>query len=214
MLLPALQQPASEARDLHSAPDGIVISGRVTERGSGQSLPRIVVTLTRISSSSPQLTVTDDDGRYEFRGSCSTIQPVLTARGDRPARDTRRGRQAHPRRAARESASETVIAMFLVGLVLVALLQTTPPLTQEPARSSEIRGRVTDREAGQPLPRARVILVRMGAVSAGPCAPTIRGNTGLPDYPPASTQGSPIQVRRARRTRGGLSRRAWAARWS
>jgi hypothetical protein len=67
-LLAVLQQPALQPRDVHSAPDPAVISGRVTERGSGQSLPRIVVTLTRIGSSSPQVTVTDDDGRYEFRG--------------------------------------------------------------------------------------------------------------------------------------------------
>jgi len=66
LLLAALQQPALQPRDVHSAPDGAVISGRVTERSSGRSLPRIVVTLTRIGSSMPQVSVTDDDGRYEF----------------------------------------------------------------------------------------------------------------------------------------------------
>src|SRR3954453_7711808 len=66
LLLAALQQPALQPRDFNSAPDGAVISGRVTEHSSGRSLPRIVVTLTRIGSSSPQVIGTDEDGRYEF----------------------------------------------------------------------------------------------------------------------------------------------------
>jgi hypothetical protein len=45
-------------------------------------------------------------------------------------------------------------------LLLLALLQITPPVTQEPPRNGEIRGRVTDQETGQPLPRARVRLHR------------------------------------------------------
>jgi len=45
-------------------------------------------------------------------------------------------------------------------LVLLAVLQITPPATQEPAPSGEIRGRVTDKETGQPLPRAWVRLHR------------------------------------------------------
>lgn len=43
-------------------------------------------------------------------------------------------------------------------LVLLALLQITPQVSQQPAPSGEIRGRVTDKETGQPLPRARVDL--------------------------------------------------------
>lgn len=67
LLLAALQQAVAAPRDAPAAPHGTVISGRVTERGSGQPLPRIVVTLTR-TGPSPLVTVTDDDGRYEFTG--------------------------------------------------------------------------------------------------------------------------------------------------
>jgi 5-hydroxyisourate hydrolase-like protein (transthyretin family) len=41
------------------------ISGRVTEQGSGQPLPRIVVTLVS-ADRTPIEEVTDADGRYRF----------------------------------------------------------------------------------------------------------------------------------------------------
>jgi protocatechuate 3,4-dioxygenase beta subunit len=48
---------------------------------------------------------------------------------------------------------------MLPALVLViALGQVAPTPAQEPARTCEIRGRVTDKDTGQPLHRARVLL--------------------------------------------------------
>jgi hypothetical protein len=67
LLLAASQQPAAAPRDVAPARPGAVTSGRVTERGSGRPLPRIVVTLSR-TGPSPLVAVTDDDGRYEFTG--------------------------------------------------------------------------------------------------------------------------------------------------
>lgn len=68
LLLAVSQQPAAAPRDLPPPPHDAAISGRVTERGSGRPLPRIVVTLTRTGRSTPLDTMTDDDGRYEFTG--------------------------------------------------------------------------------------------------------------------------------------------------
>jgi protocatechuate 3,4-dioxygenase beta subunit len=48
--------------------------------------------------------------------------------------------------------------MSRASLVLLAVLQVTPAVTQEPAPTGEIRGRITDGETGQPLPRAWVRL--------------------------------------------------------
>src|SRR3954451_1851102 len=44
--------------------------------------------------------------------------------------------------------------------LLLAVLQITPPGTQQPAQSSEIGGRITDKDTGQPLPRVRGLLHR------------------------------------------------------
>src|SRR3954469_23622131 len=44
--------------------------------------------------------------------------------------------------------------------LLLAVLQITPQGTQQPAQSSVIGGRITDKETGQPLPRVRVLLHR------------------------------------------------------
>jgi hypothetical protein len=59
-----------------------VISGRITEGGSGRPLPRIVVTLIQVGRSKPLDIITDDDGRYAFIG----IEPgkyALSAGPDR-----------------------------------------------------------------------------------------------------------------------------------
>jgi protocatechuate 3,4-dioxygenase beta subunit len=45
-------------------------------------------------------------------------------------------------------------------LLLLAVLQIALQATQDPAPNGEIRGRVTDQETGQPLPRARIRLHR------------------------------------------------------
>ena len=82
LLLAASQQPAAAPRDVPPARHASVISGRVTERGSGLPLPRIVVTLVQSGSSTPLETVTDDHGRYQLTG----IEPgeyVLSAGPDR-----------------------------------------------------------------------------------------------------------------------------------
>jgi len=68
LLLAVSQRPADAPRDLPPSRHDAVISGRVTERGSGRPLPRIVVTLTLIGRSTPLDIVADNDGRYEFTG--------------------------------------------------------------------------------------------------------------------------------------------------
>ncbi len=66
-LLPALaQQVAAPARDVPREKGSVAISGRVTERGSGRPLPRIVVALLKPNSSTRLETLTDEDGRYQF----------------------------------------------------------------------------------------------------------------------------------------------------
>ena len=52
------------------------------------------------------------------------------------------------------------MSMSRAFLVLLVVLQILPAVGQEPAPEGEIRGRVTDRETGQPLPGARVRLHR------------------------------------------------------
>ena len=82
LLLAVSQQPATAPRDAPPSRHGAVISGRITERGSGRPLPRIVVTLTRVGRPTPLDITTDDDGRYEFTG----LEPgeyVLSAGPDR-----------------------------------------------------------------------------------------------------------------------------------
>ena len=49
-----------------AAPQGSSISGRVTDKTSGQPLPRIVVTLYSADRAIQAETVTDKEGRYEF----------------------------------------------------------------------------------------------------------------------------------------------------
>ena len=48
--------------------------------------------------------------------------------------------------------------MMLHALVLLLGLAQAPPPAQDPARTCEIRGRVTDKDTGQPLARARIQL--------------------------------------------------------
>ena len=48
--------------------------------------------------------------------------------------------------------------MMLHALVLLLGLAQAPPPAQDPARTCEIRGRVTDKDTGQPLPNAQVTI--------------------------------------------------------
>jgi protocatechuate 3,4-dioxygenase beta subunit len=66
LLLGVAQQVIAPERDVLPGTGGAVITGRVTDRGSGRSLPRIVVTLARPNSSTLLETFTDEEGRYRF----------------------------------------------------------------------------------------------------------------------------------------------------
>jgi hypothetical protein len=69
LLLSALAlQVAAPVRDVPREKGSAAISGRVTERGSGRPLPRIVVSLLKPNSSTPLETLTDEDGRYQLTG--------------------------------------------------------------------------------------------------------------------------------------------------
>src|SRR5262249_50619598 len=69
-MLVQTRPPQGPARDNTTAPAGTAtLSGRVlTDDAAGQPLRRVVVTLASGGLQTPQVTVTDDAGRYRFVG--------------------------------------------------------------------------------------------------------------------------------------------------
>src|ERR1043166_1664829 len=70
-----------QARDA-PAPAGATLSGRVTDEATRRPLPRIVVTLFDKDHSPIAETVTNDEGRFRFRGVAAGKYALLAAQDE------------------------------------------------------------------------------------------------------------------------------------
>jgi hypothetical protein len=95
--------------------------------------------------------------------------------------------------------------LVLLGL---AVLQGAgqQPVSPDRAHTGVIRGRITDRETGQPLARAIVRLTRLGSQEALWLVPTTQAFTDSPDWRPVDTTASSRRVSSAPTMSWNLSR--------
>jgi protocatechuate 3,4-dioxygenase beta subunit len=117
-----------------AAPQSAAISGHVTDKGSGQPLPRIVVTLSSTDRARQVETLTDKEGRYEFAGLTAGTYAIEADNDDHVATYLRQSLGADVELAANESRTNVDVRM---------------------TRALGIEGRVFDPQ-GEPLRGANV----------------------------------------------------------
>ena len=132
------------------APGNSSVIGRVTERESGRALEAVSVTLILANTwTTPQTTVTDADGQYEFRG---------VAAGAYRVELQLKGYAVHDRPAAVNPSD---------GLLTLRSGQQLKDTDFKLTRGGSIHGQITDQQ-GQPIAGAMVAAVNPGNAGAPP----------------------------------------------
>ena len=137
LLIAGAQSQAAQApRDVPAGARTASIAGLVTEKGSGQPLPRIVVRLGKADPTTDLETLTDADGRYEFSG-LEAGDYALSAAPDRH-------RSTYlPQRFGEKNPTQ-FFAMRLPPNVEVKAGETRTSMDMALTRALAIEGRVSD----------------------------------------------------------------------